>query len=187
MPRVELFDKSEVMERALNLFWRKGYEATSLRDLTEELGIGKGSFYNTFGSKRELFNNCLSVYREGGYEVLGQILTDKEHPIDGIRNFLTLHTQAMLDDGHARGCLIANSSAEMAHDMEMQNFLLEHNNIMKSKLIDYLFGGSLAPKAEIIADALLIHVTGISVISKFMKDPERFKASNEQFLKSLEN
>ena len=187
MPRVELFDRDEVMEKALTLFWKKGYEATSLSDLTQELGIGKGSFYNTFGSKRALFNSCLSLYREGGHEALDHILKDKKNPIDGIRNFLAHHTQAMLNDPLAKGCLIANSSTEMAYDKEIQQFLLEHNQIVKSKIVEYLSESHLAQNAEQIADALLIHVTGVSVISKFMKDEERFKASNELFLRSLDS
>lgn len=185
MPRVELFDKNEVMEKALNLFWKKGYEATSLSDLTEELGIGKGSFYNTFGSKRKLFDSCISMYRSGGYQVLDKLLSDKSDPVLGLRKFLDFHTQTMLNDTNAKGCLIANSSAELAHDEAIQGFLLEHNQEMRTRIVAYLSDSSLADNAGAIADALLIHVTGISVLSKFLKDAERFKASNEQFLKSL--
>lgn len=187
MPRVELFDRNKVMMKAINLFWNKGYETTSLSDLTQELGIGKGSFYNTFGSKRELFDSCLTMYREGGYATLDQLLKDQKDPISGIRKFLDFHTETMLNDSESRGCLIANSSAELAHDKEIQHFLLEHNQMMKSMIMNFLANTGLDENTEAIADALLIHVTGISVISKFIKDPKRFNASNQQFLKSLKN
>lgn len=187
MPRVELFDRNEVMMKAMNLFWDKGYEATSLNDLTEVLGIGKGSFYNTFGSKRELFDSCLTMYREVGYATLDQLLKDQKDPISGISKFLDFHTKTMLNDSESRGCLIANSSAELSSDKAIQRFLFEHNQMMKSKIMNFLANTDLNENAETIADALLIHVTGISVISKFIKDPKRFNASNQQFLKSLGN
>ena len=187
MPKVEMFDRSEVMKKAINLFWIKGFEATSLNDLTRELGIGKGSFYNSFGSKRELFDSCLAVYREGGISVIEQILTSESDPILGIRKFLNFQTENLLIDPYAKGCLIANTSAEMAHDQEIASFLTENNQIMKSKIVEYLSEGSLSKQAEAISDAILIYTTGVSIISKFMRDPERLKASNELFLKSLVN
>ena len=187
MPKVEMFDRNEVMRKATNLFWIKGYQATSLNDLTQELGIGKGSFYNSFGSKRELFDSCLSMYREGGISVIEQVLNSESNPILGIRKFLEFQIENLLLDPYSKGCLIANSSAELAHDKEISSFLMENNQILKSKIVDYLSGTSLSEQAEAIGDAILIYTTGVTIISKFLKDPERFKASNELFLKSLEN
>ncbi len=187
MPKVELFDRNEVMKKATNLFCVKGYEATSLNDLTQELGIGKGSFYNSFGSKRELFDSCLSTYREGGISVIGQVLHSESDPILGIRKFLEFQAENLLNDPCSKGCLIANTSAEMAHDNKIASFLMENNQILKSVIVEYLSDSSLSEQSEEIADAILIYTTGVSIISKFMKDPERLKASNEQFLKSLQN
>lgn len=187
MPKVELFDRNEVMKKATNLFWIKGYEATSLNDLTQELGIGKGSFYNSFGSKRKLFDSCLSLYREGGISVIEQVLNSESDPILGIKNFLDFQAENLLLDPFSKGCLLANTSAELAHDKEISSFLLENNQILKSKIIDYLSNTSLSSQAEAIGDAILIYTTGVTIISKFMKDPVRLKASNELFLKSLVN
>ena len=185
MPKAEMFDRNEVIKKATNLFWVKGYQATSLNDLTQELGIGKGSFYNSFGSKRKLFNSCLLVYREGGISVIEQVLNSENDPILGIRKFLEFQAENLLLDPFAKGCLIANTTAEMAHDKEILNFLIENNEILKSKIADYLSSSYLSDQAEAIADAILIYTTGVSIISKFIKDPERLRASNEVFLKSL--
>ncbi len=54
-----MFDEEKALGKALDLFWEKGYRATSLNDLTIRLSIGKGSFYDTFGSKKQLFDSCL--------------------------------------------------------------------------------------------------------------------------------
>jgi AcrR family transcriptional regulator len=65
--RPRSFDRDAVLDKAIRLFWRRGYEATSVRDLTEELGIGAPSLYNAFGDKRRLFAEAVEVYdREYG-------------------------------------------------------------------------------------------------------------------------
>jgi len=55
MPRVKLFDEKEVLTKAMNLFWKQGYAATSIRDLVNHLGINRASLYGTFGDKEQLF------------------------------------------------------------------------------------------------------------------------------------
>ena len=62
MPRTKDFDEHEVLDRAVELFWDRGYEATSVADLEKHLGVGRQSLYNTFGDKRELFLRSLSRY-----------------------------------------------------------------------------------------------------------------------------
>ncbi len=62
MPRHQEFNTQEALEKAMQVFWRKGYKASSMNDLLSEMGIGKGSFYASFGSKRELFLAALKRY-----------------------------------------------------------------------------------------------------------------------------
>lgn len=186
MPKTELFNKNEALKKATNLFWTKGYEATSLADLTEALGIGKGSFYNTFGSKRQLFDSCLSIAHENGFKLIKKLLHSENEPLLGIRKYLEMYSESMLKDPHSRGCIITNTSTEMAHDKGIENFLQEDNQKMKAVIIDYLADSSLADRAEVIADSMLIYRSGVSVMSKFIKDRERFKASLDQFMQSIE-
>ncbi|WP_433345998.1 TetR/AcrR family transcriptional regulator [Microtetraspora malaysiensis] len=67
--RPRSFDRDAALDKAIRLFWRRGYEATSVRDLTEELGIGAPSLYSAFGDKQQLFTEALRVYDEryGGF------------------------------------------------------------------------------------------------------------------------
>lgn len=186
MPKTELFDKKEVVKKALNLFWEKGYEATSLTDLTTELGIGKGSFYNTFGSKRNLFDTCLSIAFEGGNSSIRKLLHQESDPILGIRKYIEMYSEGLLSDPRSRGCLIVNTSTEMAHDKGIESSLLDNNNNMKSAIVDYLAESRLADRAEVIADSVIIYSSGVAVLSKYIKDRERFTASLDQFMQSLE-
>ena len=183
MPRVKLFDEQEALGQALELFWEKGYEATSLSDLTATLGIGKGSFYDTFESKRRLFDRCLSVYQSSSLEVLDGILVEKSDPVHIISRLLNKHTELMLNDSSARGCFIANSTAELADDAAIQLFLEKHNQIMRSKLIKLLANSQYTTDAGAFADLIITHLTGISVMSKFMRDSARFKLANQSFMK----
>lgn len=186
MPRVKLFDEQRALGQALELFWENGFEATSLSDLTGKLGIGKGSFYDTFGSKRKLFDRCLSMYQSTSLEILETSLSERSDPVDAIRGLLEMHTEVMLNDPGAKGCFIANSTSELADDDAVQAFLVEHNKIMKEKLSALFQGSYYADNSEVIADLILTHITGISVMSKIVRDPERFYSANEMFLRIFE-
>ena len=64
MARPKQFDRDEALERAMAVFWRRGYEGTSVRDLVEHMGINRGSLYDTFGDKRTLFLAAVDRYLE---------------------------------------------------------------------------------------------------------------------------
>ncbi len=185
MPRVKLFNEEEALGKALELFWEKGYESTSLSNLTTHLSIGKGSFYDTFGSKKQLFDNCLEAYRISSMEVVDSFLAEKQNPVEGVEYFLNKHTEFMLADTKSRGCFIANSTVELSASTQIQEFLKGHNKIMKSKLMDYLSTGSFTNDIEVLADTILNHLTGISVMSKFIKNKEVFDKSNALFMQLI--
>ena len=91
----------------------------------------------------------------------------------------------MLADSEPKGCFIANSTVELSSSPEIQEFLKEHNQMMKSKLIDYLSTGSFTNDIEVLTDTILNHLTGISVMSKIIKDKEVFKKSNALFMQLI--
>ncbi len=182
MPRIKMFDQEEAFGKALDLFWEKGYEATSLSDLTAHLNIGKGSFYDTFGSKKQLFDNCLSAYRMNAFEMLDSFIAEKPDPHEGVAYFIDKHTEMMFTDTISKGCFIANSTVELSDDSETQDFLREHYQIMKSKLVDYLNRGSFKNDVDTLAESILVHMTGISVLSKVNTDKSVFDKSNALFM-----
>ena len=85
MPRVKLFDKKEVLLKAMELFWEQGYASTSLSDLTKHLKISKSSFYDTFGSKREIFEDAFAIYRDTNVNTMLSVLDSEDDPRVGIR------------------------------------------------------------------------------------------------------
>ena len=185
MPRVKKFNEAEALEKSLVLFWEKGYESTSLSDLTEHLGIGKGSFYDTFGSKKELFKKALDNYRSNGLKMVDQLLKEGKDPIEKITSLLNHHTKMMVSDPNAKGCFLANSTTELSNDNEIRSYIEEHNSLMKSKIMNCFKDYKSDKTSSELADLILTQLTGISVLSKFINDENRIEASNKLFIELI--
>ena len=74
MPRAVEFDNAKVLESAMDLFWKKGYHATSMQDLTEATGLNRSSLYNTFGCKMQLYRTALTQYQKQNGSVFQKAL-----------------------------------------------------------------------------------------------------------------
>ncbi|MFI0738062.1 TetR/AcrR family transcriptional regulator [Streptomyces sp. NPDC021100] len=113
MGRPKQFDPDLAVERAMEVFWSKGYAATTPQDLVDALGIGKGSLYNAFGSKRELFERALCRYRDGQALALVELL-EADGPVkELLRRTLRLLAEMDLSDPVRRGCMAVNTAAEL--------------------------------------------------------------------------
>lgn len=114
--RPKAFDPDLAIEQAMRLFWSRGYEATSVQDLTDELGIGRASLYGTFGSKDALYDCALERYQElEGRRALGCL--DGDGPArDRIRGLFEMLAREGLDDPENRGCFVLNAALERQDD-----------------------------------------------------------------------
>ncbi len=111
MAGVKKFDRNEVLDRAMTLFWKRGYEATSIQDLVEAIGINRGSLYATFGDKRRLFLAVLDRYSEQVGKPLMDELKDPD-PRRAIERMLEAIIRRTSDPNLPRGCLNTNTSLE---------------------------------------------------------------------------
>jgi TetR/AcrR family transcriptional repressor of nem operon len=111
MAGVKQFDRGEVLDRAMALFWRRGYEATSIRDLVEATGINRGSIYATFGDKEGLFLAVLDHYGEKFAKPLMAELGDPD-PRRAIERMFDSIIRRTSDPRFPRGCLNTNTSLE---------------------------------------------------------------------------
>jgi len=120
--RPVLHTDKHLIEKAQEIFWKKGYTATSVGDLLQVTGAGSGSFYNTFkGGKKEVFRKAI-LQRRQAFEEFKKVLDESGSPLDLIKNFFRSIAQAD-EETHLKGCIIANSVVEMAHldnDLEME-------------------------------------------------------------------
>ncbi|MEU1997966.1 TetR/AcrR family transcriptional regulator [Nocardia gamkensis] len=120
MGRPRNFDPDTVVDRAMETFWTHGYANTSPAQLAEATGIGKGSLYNAFGSKRALFDLALDRYDRLGVELAADILNRPGATRDCLAAFLCGLADADLAQPVRRGCLAVNTAMEMAgHDAEI--------------------------------------------------------------------
>lgn len=121
------FDKSEALDAAMRTFWLKGYQGTSLSDLTQAMGINKPSMYATFGNKETLFIQATSHYLEVYSKPKTQYLREPGTPFkERLKNYLMAVVRGQCDVSLPRGCYLALSTGEAA------------GNTMPSEARDYV-------------------------------------------------
>ncbi|AUT65013.1 TetR/AcrR family transcriptional regulator [Paraburkholderia terrae] len=121
MPRPREFDEDAVLDAAVHHFWVHGYEATSVRELAQSMGITGASLYNAFGDKRSLFRRALAHYVANSFGDRVSRFEGKMKPTDAIKAFFREIVERSVSDEERKGCLLVNSALEVApHDPEFQ-------------------------------------------------------------------
>ena len=119
MGRPYEFDREETLSKAMDLFWEKGYKATSIDDLVERMGIKRGSIYNTYGDKHSLFIAAVEYYAQEVTSKTIKVLESPGSPLGNIKLFFETIVNTP-SDRKTRGCLISNTVVELApHDEEV--------------------------------------------------------------------
>ena len=114
MARPREFDEEAALSRAMETFWTKGLEATSLTDLTEAMGVSRSSLYAAFGHKDRLFGRALDLYMSDISAERVRILHDAATVADGLREFFDHHIRVALDPRTPPGCMVVNTALEMS-------------------------------------------------------------------------
>jgi TetR/AcrR family transcriptional repressor of nem operon len=133
--RPRQFDEGAVLDAAIEVFWRQGYENTSMADLLKATGLHKGSLYQSFGDKHTLFITALRRYIENLRTEMSGILLSADTAIEGMRAAMRRAVMMYRDDSHSRGCMILNTLVEQgSHDEEIMQ-LLENTFKMRINMI----------------------------------------------------
>jgi TetR/AcrR family transcriptional repressor of nem operon len=120
MPRPKEFNPNDALNKAMQVFWHKGYEATSMEDLLTAMDLNRGSLYDTFGDKRQLFLKVLDRYCHGFVGEKFSLLDQPGPAIPTLRRFIHGMIEGGLADPQRRGCLIANTVMELApHEQDI--------------------------------------------------------------------
>jgi TetR/AcrR family transcriptional repressor of nem operon len=114
MARPREFDEEAVLEKAAELFWKKGFERTSIADLVEHTNVHRGSLYDTFGDKNQLFLACLDRFRQHHYESVFGMLDEPGNPKEILNRFFEdIIDRAMQENEEVRyGCLMTNTAMD---------------------------------------------------------------------------
>ena len=126
--RPQEFNNQVALEKAMDLFWSQGYEATGLRDLLKHMGIARQSMYNTFGDKRSLFLKALAHYEKTVSRRFLAKLDAPGSPLENIREILCAWSCTETPESQ-RGCFLVNTTAEFgSQDAEIAEILRKHIN-----------------------------------------------------------
>jgi len=114
MARHKEFDRDEALHKAMEVFWSRGYEAASIQELVNQMGINRQSLYDTFGDKHALYLQALDRYRQMEFYKLSELL-ERPGPVKkNLRQLFEGVVEGALCSGERRGCFMGNAMSELA-------------------------------------------------------------------------
>ncbi|NBP70765.1 MAG: TetR/AcrR family transcriptional regulator [Cytophagia bacterium] len=181
MARTKVFDEDEVLNKAMDLFWEKGYNGTSAQDLVDQLGISRSSLYDTYGDKYQLFKEALLQYRK---RLAGRMIemidqsTDAEKTMKDIFQYVV---SSSLQKKLSKGCFMVNSAIELApHNSEVANIINANNEDIENAFFRLIKKGqengqfSKNQTARALARFVFNSISGLRVASKSTTDKKLF-------------
>ena len=190
MPRNVEFNEEEAIQKAMEVFWEKGYNGASLRDLTDAMKINSSSLYNTIGDKQELFVRCVKHYTKIRKEDLQKRLLSADSPFTILVNYI--HDAVTVIITEANSCMAVKTAFEVAtNDQRVKDILKTDTDF------SYQFLSTLIKKAmekgeitteedpELLADYFLSTWTGWYESYILHKDPIKIKRMAEFFIKQI--
>lgn len=124
MPRIEVFDRVQVLEKVRDLFWSKGFNGTSMQDLVDVTGLNRSSIYNSFGNKKALYELVLKQYQKDSSAFLNDITKGSKNSLDALNAIFKSLIQSINKDAEGKGCFMINCTTELSQsDADLKLFL----------------------------------------------------------------
>src|SRR3954466_7865609 len=111
--RTKEFDPDAALQKALELFWERGYEATSMADLVQHLGVARASIYATFGGKHDLYVKAFEKYLQTRDPDVVEVLSQPGPVLPAVRSLVEAYARESLCDERRRGCMVVNAAVEI--------------------------------------------------------------------------
>lgn len=193
MARPREFNKEDVLQKAMHLFWQKGYEATSMADLLAATELSKSSLYDTFGDKRKLFLSALESYRQFRLEGFQTSLNDDRPARESIAALFEGFTSKAVEGRRGYGCMSCNEAVEFgAGDEEVQGIVLADFQAVEDAFAEAVArgqrDGSIANQepAQKLARFLSVHLQGLYVMARAGASAEQFADATAVMLSALD-
>ncbi len=193
MARPQTFNEDSVLDSAMQIFWRKGFANTSVKDLTEVTKLQPGSIYGAFKNKRNLFLISLDYYFENLYSSVIHILQSDEAPLKRIRQFFDFLLSQKNEDKDLKSCLLVNTLLEIPPDdkeinEQVANMFYEIERefckvLQQAQENDSLISGG---QPESIAKMLMSGIFGLQVYNRMKPDHDALVQIVNNLLKNLE-
>lgn len=183
MARLREFDEEKALDAAMQLFWEKGYAATSLSDLTAKMEIQKPSLYSAFGDKEGLFEAALRRYTNLHAANIRTKLQNEQSVKEAIRTFFENLVEEEYKKDFSKGCFCINTMVELApHNEKFEVLTREHQMylavIFQELITKGIRSGELQSdlNAKAVAQTLVTSLIGLTVLMK--SRPERSVIDN---------
>ena len=177
MPRNPEYDRAQVVDQAMAVFWERGYGKTSIGDLVDATGLKPGSLYAAFGSKKGIYLEVLEEYHRGFVVRIRDLARSGSLKIPAVRELLETMAEDAVSGRDRRGCLSVNALLEMsAHDPDIAARLDTHNAGVRLAFAELL--GTAQESGEIpessdpmaLAAFLVSNMWGMRVMCKARAD-----------------
>lgn len=181
--RPKEFDREIALQKAMAMFWAKGYEGTSVDDLIETMNISRSSLYQSFGNKQDLFLEALQYYMASTNKKRSQVFAAAQSAQEGMAAFLQGVIQFLLDPHHPCGCFFTNTATALGTlDQPVHQAITLGSKKLKADFY-YFFcqcqeRGDLATAKDphALASFFVGVVRGISVLARIGQDPAELHA-----------
>jgi len=181
MARTKDFDENEVLTKAIQVFWLKGYNGTSMQDLVDSLGISRSSLYDTYTDKHTLFMKALESYQNSGAARIQDIIDNSGSAKETVKRLLELATTELLDDKEQKGCFMVNAEVEVAsHDAAVNSLVCKNDQQMEEAFYQVIQKGKDSGEiknqqdARALARFIFNSVKGMRVTAKSITDKAVF-------------
>jgi TetR/AcrR family transcriptional repressor of nem operon len=192
MPRKPITDQDEVIDRAMHLFWQRGYKKTSVEDLIQDAGINRFNLYEKFGGKHGLYLKALDKYRDDVFLKRMDKIDKHENGLIGIQEYFESLERFLIDSKGNFTCLMMNSQIELVpKDKKVTkkvSFYFEKMEETFKKALSRAKKAGLLSKDTNISDMakfLTGSAQGMCVISKSKNASDFLKAYTRQIIKTL--
>lgn len=190
MARSVEFNECEIIEKAMNVFWEKGYHATSMQDLVDAMQINRSSLYNTIGDKHCLFMKCVTSYTENAMKETREKVAREKSALNGLIKIIRDKAAWVVDS--EKGCLGIKTIFEIAHEDEaVRNLLCKNNSLYLEFMTDVIQKaideGELDGEedASLLAEYIMTTFTGWKQSFILNGDPIKIKKMSEYLIKTI--
>lgn len=190
MARNVEFNEEEAIQKAMEVFWEKGYNGASLRDLTDAMKINSSSLYNTIGDKQELFVRCVKHYTELRKKDLQNRLKSSESPLTILLNYIDDAVTVIIGGDHS--CMAVKTAFEVAtNDQRVKDILKDDSDyayqFLYSLIKRAMDQGDISAEEdpELLADYFISTWTGWYESYILHKDPVKIKKMAQYFIKQM--
>lgn len=190
MARTVEFNECEIIDKAMNVFWEKGYQATSMQDLVDAMQINRSSIYNTIGDKHQLFMKCIRSYFDNAMIEIKEKVAKETSAKQALINIITDKASWIVDC--EKGCLGIKTVFEIApEDNEVRKLMSQNNEIflqflaevVQKAIDDKELDGS--EDAMLMAEYIMTSFTGWKQSYILDRNPIRIKKMSEYLIKQI--